>query len=172
MAFNVGDKVIEANNEGSGVQTVEFGPYQACHDGVNRYVVKNGNGHARELSETVLTAAPKFKVGDRIKVDSYGDVFEIVYGPFETIGGKNRYLVKDSDGIHRYQGEELFLLVEAGGPKVGDNVRILSEARRYEGEFAGRTGTLTDIDVDDPGLPYFVQIDGGPAYWVHKIEKI
>ncbi len=172
MAFNVGDKVFEAGRESDGAQTVEFGPYQACAGGVNRYVVKNGNGHARELSESVLKAAPKFKAGDRVTVDNYDGVFEIAYGPFETIGGKDRYLVKDSDGIHRYWGDELFTLVEAGEPRIGDRVRILSETRRYAGDYAGKTGTLKEIDVDDPGLPYFVDVDNGRTYWVYKIERV
>lgn len=172
MAFNVGDRVIEIHYEGDGIQTVEFGPYQACDGGVNRYVVKRENGYARELSETVLKAAPKFKAGDKVIVDSYGSVCEIVYGPFETIGGENRYLVKDSEGMHRYRSDELFTPAEPSKPKVGDRVRILSETRRYTGEYVGGTGTLKEIDTNDPTLPYCVILDNGPILWLYKVEKI
>lgn len=171
MAFNVGDKVTTSWDD-STVYTVEFGPYQASASAFPRYLVKGETYYSQHV-EHDLALAPKFKVGDRVGFENFTDTYEIVYGPFETVGGPGRYLCKSDDGIHRYIHEDIMIPVDE--LKVGDRVRVVRELS-YEPEsfgVAGRTGTLLKIDVSDDGLPYKVDLGTGYSeYWVHKVEKI
>lgn len=168
MAFSVGDKVTI--NGDSKVFVVEFGPFVAEKgSSISWYVVGNGD-YSHSRAECELTLAPKFKAGGRVTLSGQGGVWEVVLGPFETLSGNDRYLIKDSGEIHRFaSGEYMELDLE---PQVGDRVRVLSETRRYVGEFAGSEGTLKEIDTYDAGLPYYVTLDNGPMMWFHKVEKI
>lgn len=168
MAFNIGDRVT-TNRDDSKVFVVEFGPFVTEKGSTYRYIIGDGEfSHMR--FEHNLTPAPKFKAGDRVALSGQGDVHEVVHGPFETLGGNDRYLVKDPGGIHRFAGSEY--MEPDLELQVGDRVRVLRETRQYEGNYAGETGTLKEIDTSDPTLPYYVTLDNGPMRWLYKVEKI
>lgn len=169
MAFNVGDKVY-LYSDTSEVYTVEYGPFS--NGGDEKYVLKNCLGSGVVHFDHAITLAPKFKAGDRIRIESLTDTYEIVYGPFNTIGGPNRYLCKNDGNIHRYvRGDVMTSVYE---PKVGDRVRIVSA--KYADAVVGSEGELISVSenfrTDRNDIhKYKVLLDDGNTLYVRELEK-
>jgi hypothetical protein len=60
--------------------------------------------------------------------------------------------------------------------KVGDKVRVVNEYPQSDGgggENVGRTGVISEIDLEDGRWPYFIQYDDEGIYdWVHEVELV
>jgi hypothetical protein len=107
--FNVGDKII---HKMWGVGIVAFGPFRVPEITTPCYLVENSEGHHLIGSETLLSAAPKFEVGDRVtfKFSPAGTSFELVAGPFPD-GDESFYVLKDQEGGHETSFEKYMVPV-------------------------------------------------------------
>lgn len=168
MAFKSGDKVKHVVH---GEFTISDGPIVSVDGTTKYYILQQEGSQDRKIAcGANLTANPDFKVGDEVTYN--GSKVEIVYGPFRTVGGEGRLLIKFEDGIHRYvPGASLSRVL---APRVGDTVRVTSAIKGFPNDLpAGKTGILLEIDTNDSLLPYKVKVtDGWGTFWVHGVEKI
>jgi hypothetical protein len=112
MAFKVGDTV--EFNYGDSVEQGEiaFGPFVMQGLSSDRYLVKRSSGKYSALLAAVLTAAPPFKVGDKVRTSLHDAVIEA--GPFRgRTNGVAHYVIKrDEDGAISLAPESALALTQ------------------------------------------------------------
>lgn len=98
--FKVGDKV---KHDLWGEGRVSFGPFHAPDHSGQCYLVENSERKHFVGSETLLSAVPRFEVGQKVTFtySPIGELFEVVAGPFPSEDGVEPfYVIKDRDGAH------------------------------------------------------------------------
>ena len=55
--------------------------------------------------------------------------------------------------------------------QVGDEVECI-KSNVSLGEYRGRIGTVSYVDVDDTSTPYLVDFGGGANTWCHEVKFI
>lgn len=103
--FKVGDKI---NHEMVGAGTVVYGPFLARNGGPGFvYLLEDSEGRHITGSESLLSAVPKFEVGQVVRSRFHNVLMKVAAGPFVWHGTKDPYYVLEHpDGDHTSEDEE------------------------------------------------------------------
>jgi hypothetical protein len=125
----------------------------------------------------LVTQAPKFKAGDKVKSKNYGSVYTLTERDYRSDGDRYGVAWKIEEGswIGENQIEAIVELPEAPveEPKVGDRIKVTGGGVMFEGE----TGVVDAVRPSgfgdaDKGLTYVK--DDGMRRWayIHNVEVI
>jgi hypothetical protein len=93
--FKVGDKV---KHDLWGEGRVSFGPFHVPDHSGQCYLVENSEGKHFVGSEALLSAVPRFEVGQVVRSSETMGLFKVVAGPFNRYTGSKWYVLEDADG--------------------------------------------------------------------------